>query len=99
MQINNIIIGPVVSEKSYQMSQDKKYTLKVAKKANKFQISMALKKIYDVDAIKINVVNMKSQVSQTKTKKGIINKKISGYKKAIVVLKKDQKIPGFEETK
>jgi len=99
MQINNIIIGPQVSEKSYQQSQDKKYTFKVAQKANKYQITMALKKIYDVDVIKINTVNMKSQVTQTKTRKGVIKKKISGYKKAIVVLEKDQKIPGFEETK
>jgi large subunit ribosomal protein L23 len=99
MQINDIIFGPVISEKSYQTSQNKKYTLKVAVKANKYQISQALKKIYDVDVIKINTVNMKSQVVKSKTRKGTVAKKISGYKKAIVVLKKDQKITGFEETK
>ena len=89
----DIILRPIVTEKSMQGMQDKKYTFKVAKKANKIEIARAIEELFDVKVAKVNTMNCKGRyVRQGRT---------AGYrpdwKKAIVTLKEDSKAIEFFE--
>ena len=82
------IIGPHVTEKSTNMSEQNKIIFKVPKKANKKNLKKNIEKIFKVKVTKINIVNKKTRIKTTN--RG--SKKISGYKKAIVTIKKGQNI-------
>ena len=53
----DIIIAPIITEKSMAGIADKKYTFKVAKDANKIEIAEAVEKIFKVDVAKVNTIN------------------------------------------
>ena len=82
------IISPIVTEKSTNQSELNKIVFKVKKNFNKKLIKKNIEKIFKVNVIKVNIVNLKSKM---KFKQGKLSKK-SGYKKAIVTLKKGQSI-------
>ena len=82
------IISPVVTEKSTNQSEQNKIVFKVNKKFNKNVIKKNIEKIFKVEVTKINIVNKKSRKKVTRGKKI----KVSGFKKAIVTLKKGQNI-------
>ena len=82
------ILSPVVTEKSTNLSEYNKIVFKVPSGANKKNIKKNIEKIFKVSVIKVNIVNLKSKI---KLKQGKLSKK-SGYKKAIVTLKKGQSI-------
>ena len=82
------ILFPVVTEKSTNLSEQNKIVFKVSKKADKKSLKNNIEKIFKVNVIKINIINKKSREKNTRGKKV----KISGYKKAIVTLKKGQNI-------
>ena len=82
------IISPVVTEKSTNQSEQNKIVFKVNKKFNKNVIKKNIEKIFKVEVTKINIVNKKSRKKVTRGKKV----KVSGFKKAIVTLKKGQNI-------
>ena len=84
----NSILRPIITEKATILSEQNKTVFKVHKKANKSNIKKNIEKIFKVNVIKVNIVNLKSKI---KLKQGRISKK-SGYKKAIVTLKKGQSI-------
>lgn len=90
--MREIILKPILSEKSLAESQNNKYVFKVAKAANKHLVAEALKAIYKVDTEKVNIINLHIE---NKVRKGHLTQ-IKGFKKAIVTLKKGQKIEGFE---
>ncbi len=80
--------NPWVSEKAYSLSQLGQYVFLVNPQTNKNEVKKAVKVIYKVDPISVNIVNLPG-----KSKKfGQIKGKKSGYKKAIVKLKEGQKI-------
>lgn len=91
----DIIISPIVSERSMDLIEEKKYVFKVDKKANKSEIKAAIETIFDgVKVAKVNTMNMLGK----KTRLGRIEGKKSDWKKAIVTLKEDSKtIELFEE--
>lgn len=89
----NILLKPVISEKTMQDVSSGKYAFVVNTKANKHQIAEEIKKIYKVKAIKINII---AKQSVEKTIKGKFKAKTKLIKKAIITLKKGQKIEGFE---
>ncbi|MBM2820789.1 MAG: ribosomal protein large subunit ribosomal protein [Candidatus Berkelbacteria bacterium] len=89
-----ILIRPIITEKSLIGVRDGRYVFEVAKKANQPQIAQEIKKIYKVDVVKVNIINVKGEKKLIRQK---YTAKIKGIKKAIVTLKKGQKIPGFEE--
>lgn len=93
MDAHDVIISPVISEKSHDAITENKFTFKVAPRATKTQIKMALKEIFDVDAEKVNIIN----VSPKWKRMGRFEGRTSVWKKAIVTLPKNQKIPGFFE--
>ena len=79
---------PMLSEKSTILSEQNKTVFKVHKKATKGIIKKNIEKIFKVKVIKVNIINKKSK---TKIKQGRLSTK-TGYKKAIVTLKKGQSI-------
>ena len=82
------IISPNVTEKSTALSEFNKVVFKVDKNANKKTIKKSIEKIFKVNVVKINTVNMKGKVKLVKNKKSFK----PGYKKAIITLKKGQSI-------
>jgi len=82
------ILFPVVTEKSTNLSEQNKITFKVHNKANKNTIKKNIEKIFKVNVIKVNIINKRSRLKITRGTK----KKIVGYKKAIITLKKGQNI-------
>ncbi len=99
MELSEIIIGPKITEKTMASAANSKYSMLVDISANKNQIKEALKKIYKVDVVKINIIKIIGKAQITLTRLGPITKKKKARKIAIVVLKKGQKIPGFETEK
>ena len=89
----DIIIRPVLTEKSYDMMAEKRYVFEVAPKATKTQIKTAVESIFDVKVEKVNTV-----VTQGKLKRmGKYEGRTSTVKKAYVILKKDSKAIEFFE--
>ena len=82
------IISPIVTEKSTNISEQNKIIFKVPSKANKKNLKKNIEKIFKVNVTKVNIINKKSRIKLTRGKKI----KISGYKKAIITLKKGQNI-------
>ncbi len=99
MELTDIIIGPRITEKTTALASEGKYTILIEKSASKNQVKKALGKIYKVEVVKINIIKIKGTMKVTPTRIGSIVKRKKGYKKAIVALKKGQKIPGFETEK
>ena len=93
MHPHEVIIAPVISEKSHTAIQANKYTFKVARKASKADIKTALKQLFNVNVEKVNVINVKRKQKSFGRYVGMT----SGWRKAIVTLPKNQKIPGFFE--
>ncbi len=83
-----IIKQPWITEKSHALSQTGRYVFLVDKSANKPEVKKAIKAIYKVDPINVNIVNIKGKTKRVGSKFG----QKSGYKKAIVKLKAGQKI-------
>ncbi len=83
----DIIIAPVITEKSMTGIGDKKYTFKVAKDANKIEIALAVKELFKVDVAKVNTVNVRGKARRMGRYSGYT----PAWKKAIVTLKADSK--------
>tara|TARA_B100001123_G_C15114881_1_gene948957 strand:+ start:414 stop:707 length:294 start_codon:yes stop_codon:yes gene_type:complete len=86
--ILDTIISPNVTEKSTSLSEFNKVVFKVDKGANKKSIKKSIEKIFKVNVIKINTTNFKGKTKLVRGRKA----KKTGYKKAIVTLKKGQTI-------
>ena len=82
------VISPVISEKSTTLSEFNKVVFKVNKGASKVSIKRNIEKIFKVNVIKINTLNFKGKTKVVRNKKTYK----SGYKKAIITLKKGQSI-------
>ncbi len=82
------IISPHITEKSTNLSEQNKIIFKVPNRANKKNLKINIEKIFKVNVTKINIINKKSRIKTTN--RG--SKKIAGYKKAIVTIKKGQNI-------
>ena len=82
------IVSPVITEKATSLSEFNKMVFKVHKGASKNSIKKSIEKIFKVNVIKINTINLKGKTKLVKGKKS----SRPGYKKAIVTLKKGQSI-------
>ncbi len=82
------IISPNITEKSTALSEFNKIVFKVHKGATKSSIKKSIEKIFKVSVIKINTINLKGKTKLVRGKKSTK----SGFKKAIVTLKKGQSI-------
>ena len=84
----DIVVGPVITEKSTNLSSFNKVVFKVIDTANKKNLKKNIEKIFKVNVIKINIINKQNRTKVTRGRKV----KVSGYKKAIITLKKGQSI-------
>ena len=82
------VISPIITEKSTSLSEFNKIVFKVHKGSSKSSIKKSIEKIFKVNVIKINSINLKGKTKMVKNKK--VYK--SGFKKAVVTLKKGQSI-------
>ncbi len=87
--MKNIIIAPIVTEKSGNISKDgEKIVLKVSRDANKIEIRQAVEKAFDVKVTNVNTVNVRPK----KKRVGRYEGTTKAYKKAIITLAKGSKI-------
>ena len=94
-----IILRPVISEKSIDEASRGKYTFAVHPHANKIQIKAAIEELYKSDkvtVVAVNVVTKQPGTKSTGTRRGRVTGRISGWRKAIVTLAPGQKIQFFE---
>ena len=82
MVAEDIILAPVVTEKSSSEIQDGKYTFKVNKKATKIDIKMAVEKLFDVKVLNVNTISVKGKEKRVGRNVG----KTSDWKKTIVTI-------------
>ena len=82
------ILSPVVTEKSTNLSELNKIVFKVPDGSNKKNLKKNIEKIFKVNVTKINIINKQNRTKVTRGRKV----KVSGYKKAIITLKKGQNI-------
>ena len=82
------IISPNITEKSTSLSELNKVVFKVHKGSNKKSIKRSIEKIFKVNVVKINTINLKGKTKMVRNKKAFK----PGYKKAIVTLKKGRSI-------
>lgn len=87
----NIIIRPVVSEKTYAMIEENRYTFEVAKTASKPQIAQAITEIFGVTVTNVNTMNVTGKPRRVRFAKG----KTRDWKKAVVSLKAGDSIDLF----
>ena len=88
MHLSDKIISPFVTEKSTNLSEQNKIVFKVPSNANKKNLKNNIEKIFKVNVTKINIINKQSRIKVTRGRKV----KVSGFKKAIITLKKGQSI-------
>ena len=94
MAAHDIIIRPLLSEKSYAGIKDKKYSFVVAKNANKTQIKLAIEEIFGVKVKSVNTMNVLGKFKRMGRHEGYTPDR----KKAIVTLKEDSKAIEFFES-
>lgn len=82
MRPEDIIIRPIITEKSSNAIAQGRYTFEVAKKATKIQIADAVEKLFEVKVLKVNTVSVKGKEKRV----GVHTGKTSDWKKAIVTI-------------
>ena len=88
----DIIIKPIITEKSAQLVENLQYTFEVAKDANKVEIKNAIEKIFNVKVVAVRTINVHRKAKRMQRYQGFK----PAYKKAIVKLAPGQSIDAFE---
>ncbi len=89
---NEVLLAPVVSEKSYSLITDRKYTFKVHPDAHKTQVRQAVEQLFGVKVQGVNI----SKVQSKPKRRGLIKGRRPGWKKAIVQLREGESIEIFQ---
>lgn len=92
MELYRVLRKPLVTEKSTSLLQDNKYTFEVDPEANKTEIKQAVESLFKVKVEKVNTMNVKGKLKRVRRIQG----RTPDRKKAIVTLKKGDKIEIFE---
>ena len=87
MNARDIIIRPVITEKSIAAASSKRYTFEVDKSANKIEIAKAVEEIFKVKVTKVNTVSVRGHLRRQGRSEGYTK----AWKKAIVTLSEDSK--------
>ena len=82
------ILSPLLTEKTTNLSEQNKVVFKVPNNANKKNLKTNIEKIFKVNVTKINIINKRNRIKLTRGRKV----RVSGFKKAIITLKKGQSI-------
>jgi large subunit ribosomal protein L23 len=89
---NQVLLAPVVSEKSYELIEQRKYAFRVHPDAHKTQIRQAVEELFEVRVQAVNVI----KVQPKPKRRGLIRGQRPGWKKAIVQLREGDSIEIFE---
>ena len=89
---NEVLLAPVVSEKSYSLLADRKYSFKVHKDAHKTQVRQAVEELFDVHVERVNISHVRSKPKR----RGQIRGTKPGWKKAVVQLREGESIQIFQ---
>ena len=89
---SEVLIRPVISEKSYEQIARSQYTFKIHKDAHKTQVRQAVEELFDVKVERVNIVKVQSKPKRRGLHKGIK----PGWKKAVVQLRQGDSIEIFE---
>ena len=89
---NEVLLAPVVSEKSYSLIADRKYSFRVHPKAHKTQVRQAVEELFNVHVERVNI----SQVKAKPKRRGLIRGTRPGWKKAVVQVREGDTIEIFE---
>lgn len=92
MDARTVIIRPVVSEKSYALIGEGKYTFRVDDRAHKTQIAHAVEEIFDVKVAAVRTAKVRSKPKR----RGLHQGRTRGWKKAVVQLAAGERIELFE---
>ncbi|HET8893004.1 MAG TPA: 50S ribosomal protein L23 [Gaiellaceae bacterium] len=87
-----VLIRPVISEKSYEQITQNRYTFKVHKDAHKTQVRQAVEQLFEVTVVSVNILKVQAKPKR----RGLIKGVRPGWKKAIVELKQGDSIEIFE---
>ena len=96
LQSAQVIIRPVISEKSMDLTQRNKYTFRVHEDANKLQIKHAVEELFKVTVLSVNVSTTKAKEKVRGTRRGRITGEKSPWRKAVVTVSAGDKIEFFE---
>lgn len=83
----DVVIRPIISERSMDLAHEGKYTFEVAVDANKTEVKQAIEEIFDVDVAKVNIMNVNGKVKRMGRYVG----RTAASKKAIITLTADSK--------
>ena len=86
-----VILRPIISERSYDLINASRYTFEVAKQANKIEIRQAVEEIFKVKVLKVNTMNVTGKPKRVRFAKGVSR----SWKKAIVTLAEGETIEAF----
>jgi large subunit ribosomal protein L23 len=89
---NEVLLAPVVSEKSYSLLEDRKYSFRVHPDAHKTQVRQAVEELFDVKVQAVNIIQVRSKPKR----RGLVTGRRPGWKKAIVQLREGESIEIFE---
>jgi large subunit ribosomal protein L23 len=89
---NQVLLAPVVSEKSYELIEERKYSFRVHPEAHKTQIRQAVEELFEVHVEGVNIVQMRAKPKR----RGLVRGKKPGWKKAIVQIREGESIEIFE---
>ena len=92
MNYNDVIIKPVLSEKSTDLAEKNKYVFQVSMRANKHLVKKAVKELFNVTPEKVNIIRMRGKRKRVRYQYGIT----PAWKKAIITLREGEKIELFE---
>ena len=91
MEPSQVIIRPVVSEKSYVLAAAGKYTFRIHPDAHKTQVRQAIEALFDVHVLEVRTLSVKSKPKRRGTSRG----RTRSWKKAIVQVRAGETIPIF----
>jgi large subunit ribosomal protein L23 len=91
VDVTQVLLAPVVSEKSYALAEHSKYTFKVHPDAHKTQIRQAVEQLFEVHVEGVNIIKVQAKPKRRGTFKGTK----PGWKKAIVQLRQGETIEVF----
>ena len=92
MEPGQIVLAPVLSEKSYSATESGKYTFRVHPDAHRTQVRQAVEALFDVKVLRVNIVKVQPKPKRRGTIKGTR----PGWKKAVVQLRAGDTIQFFE---
>lgn len=88
---HNVLIRPIISEKSFDLMEQNKYTFEVAKQSSKEEIAQAVQEIFKVKVVKVNTMKVNGKPKRVRYQKGYTR----SWKKAIVTLAEGDTIEVF----